>query len=258
MNNKKVSPGYRVLLWLVKTFHCKMKVEGTEHLPQQPAIIVGNHCQMHGPITAEIYFPGPHYTWCAGQMMEAKEVPSYAFQDFWSQKPRWTHWFYRILAYLITPLSVCMFNNAHTIAVYHDARVIGTFRATVRRLCEGNHVIIFPEHDVKHNHIVYDFQDKFIEVARLYHKKTGKCLQFVPMYTAPNLKKAFLDTPVTFDPAQPIEEERRRICDAMMEAITKMACALPQHTVVPYRNIPKKDYPSNLAFQEEDHAKTRR
>lgn len=31
-----------------------------------------------------------------------------------------------------------------------------------------------------------------------------------------------------------------------MDEITAVAEALPEHTVVPYRNIPKKDYPSNI------------
>ena len=35
--------------------------------------------------------------------------------------------------------------------------------------------------------------------------------------------------------------------------ITEIAEALPEHTVVPYRNIPKKYYPSNIP-KEDTHA----
>ena len=38
-----------------------------------------------------------------------------------------------------------------------------------------------------------------------------------------------------------------------MNEITDIACNLPEHTVVPYRNIPKKYYPSNIP-KEEDNA----
>jgi len=106
-------------------------------------------------------------------------------------------------------------------------------------------VVIFPEHDVKYNHIVYDFQDKFIDIAKLYYKKTGKELSFVPMYIAPKLKKLFLGKPVPFNAAEPMDAERSRICNYLMDEITAIAEALPEHTVVPYRNIPKKEYPSN-------------
>jgi len=245
MTSDKISPVYKFIKAMVKLFYPRIEVEGLDNLPSEPCIFVGNHTQMNGPITAELYMPVDRYTWCAGEMMNAKEVPEYAFRDFWSQKPRWTHWFYRILAYIITPLAVCIFNNAQCIGVYHDTRILSTFRETTNRLQQGASVVIFPEHDVHHNHIVYEFLDRFIDVAKMYYKKSGKRLKFVPMYLAPKLKKLYLCAPVEFDPEAPIEEERQRICDYLMDTITKTAESLPLHTVIPYRNIPKKYYPKN-------------
>ena len=43
-----------------------------------------------------------------------------------------------------------------------------------------------------------------------------------------------------------MEQERSRICNYLMDEITSIACSLPRHTVVPYPNIPKKDYPCNI------------
>lgn len=246
MSEKKVSPAYRVIKWIIKTCYPKMEVVGAENLPDEPAIIVGNHTQMNGPIACELYTPGKHYIWCAGQMMHLKEVPAYAYQDFWSQKSEYTRWFYKLLSYIIAPLSVCVFNNANTIGVYHDTRIVGTFKNTVARLQEGANVVIFPEHDVKYNHILYEFQDRFIDIAKLYFKRTGKELAFVPLYIAPDLKKMYLGKPIRYSAANPIEEERGRIRDYLMQQITRIAVSLPEHTVVPYRNIPRKDYPSNI------------
>ncbi len=236
---------FAVIKWAVKVCYPKVEAEGLENLPEEPVIIVGNHCQMNGPIVGELYVPGEPFIWCAGEMMKWKDVPEYAFRDFWSQKPKWTHPFYRILSYIIAPFSVCVFNNARTIGVYHDARILSTFKNTVKMLQEGKSVVIFPEHDVKHNHIVYDFQDKFIDIAKLYYKKTGKELLFVPMYIAPKLKKLCFGKPVRFCAAEQMDTQRSRICRHLMEEITATAEALPEHTVVPYRNIPKKDYPTN-------------
>ena len=253
MKERKDALLYKGIKAAVRFFYPKLEVVGAENLPEEPCIIVGNHTQMHGPIAAELYCPGKHYTWCAGQMMHLADVPEYAFQDFWSQKPRWTHPGYKLLSYIIAPLSVCVFNNANTIGVYHDSRIVGTFKNTVRRLQEGNRIVIFPEHDVKYNHIVYDFQDRFIDVAKLYHRKTGKQLCFVPMYIAPKLKQMHIGTPIRFDPDAPMDSERDRICQYLMDAITDIALSLPAHTVIPYRNIPKKLYPSNIP-KEENHA----
>lgn len=246
MNERKVSPVYKVIKWLVKVFYPKIEVVGVDNLPDEPVMVVGNHTQMNGPIACELYFPGNRYTWCAGEMMHLKDVPAYAYKDFWSNKPKYIRWFYKLLSYIIAPLSVCVFNNAQTIGVYHDARIISTFKQTVQRLQEGSSVVIFPEHDVPHNHIICQFQDKFIDIAKLYYKRTKKELAFVPLYIAPTLKKMYLGKPIRFCAANPMEEERARICEYLMKEITEIAVSLPEHIVVPYNNVPKKDYPSNI------------
>lgn len=256
MAEKKTSLPYRVIKSLVRLFYPKIEVVGTEKLPDEPVIVVGNHTQMNGPIACELYFPGKRYIWCAGQMMHWKEVPAYAFEDFWSHKPKRSRWLYRILSYIITPFSVCVFNNAHTIPVYRDARLVTTFRRSMAKLEEGASMVIFPEHDVPYNNILCEFQDRFIDLARLYYKKTGTELAFVPLYIAPKLKKMYLGEPIRFRANEPIKSERERICSYLMEEITEMARALPEHTVVPYRNIPKRDYPSNIPDEARSNEKT--
>lgn len=241
---------FRAIRWIIWLFYPKVTVNGLENLPKEPCVVVGNHTQMNGPICAELYFPGKRRTWCAYQMMYLKEVPEYAFQDFWSGKPKWTHGFYRLLSYIIAPLSACVFTNAHTIPVFRDNRLISTFKQTVSALQDGANVIIFPECYEPHNHIVYQFQDKFIDVARLYYNRTGTELSFVPVYIAPALKKMYLGKPVKFDAQAPKDEERHRICEYLMDEITDIAVHLPRHRVVPYPNVAKSAYPVNK--QEEN------
>lgn len=236
---------YRIIRWLIWLFYPKTTIEGLENLPDEPSIIVCNHAKMNGPIICEIYLPGDHDTWCAGQMMHLKEVPAYAFEDFWRDKPGYIRWFYKLLSYIIAPLSVCVFNNARTIGVYHDARIMSTFRRTVERLSEGAHVVIMPEGRNAHNRIVNDFQEGFIDVARIYKKRTGKDLNFVPMYVAPVLKKAFIGKPTLLESGKPWNEEKRRVKDYLMSEITVIAQSLPEHRVTPYTNMPKKNYPKN-------------
>ena len=236
---------YKFLSVFVKMAVPRYQTVGADKLSEEPVIIVANHSHMYGPIACEFYLPCDRYTWCAGQMMHLKEVPAYAFQDFWSYKPKYIQWFYKILSYLIAPIAVCIFNNAQTIGVYKDARIISTFKNTVNRLAEGASVVVFPEHYEPYNHILNDFQDKFIDIARLYYKKTGKALTFVPMYIAPKLKTMYLGDPVRFDPQAPMDEQRQKICSYLKESITDMAVKLPVHTVVPYVNVPAKEYPKN-------------
>jgi len=156
---------------------------------------------------------------------------------------------YRLLSHVITPLAVLIFNNAHTIPVYHDTRLITTYRESIALLKQGASMVIFPECYDEHNNIVHGFQDKFIDLARFYHKKTGTELSFVPLYVAPKLKTLFFGKPIRFHADQPITDERTRICNALMDAITEIAVSQPEHTVVPYPNVPKSQYPKNIPLE---------
>lgn len=250
MKKKQTTVPFQIIKSLVRLFYGKLEVIGLENLPEKDAVLVANHSQMNGPIAGELFLPENCYIWCAGQMMNRKEVAEYAFTDFWSQKPRWVQPFYRVLSHLITPLAVCLFNNARTIAVYRDMRIMSTFKETIKKLQEGANILIFPEKDEKNNNILYRFQENFVDVAKLYYKKTGIALTFVPMYIAPRLRKMYIGKGILFDGNAPIEEERKRISEWSSKEITKIARKLPRHIVVPYRNIPKKYYLTNQDVTE--------
>ena len=241
---------YRAARGLVKLFYPRPEIVGAERLPEGGCVIVGNHAQMNGPIVAEVFLPGERSVWCAEEMMAFRKVPDYAYRDFWSQKPVAVRWLYRLFSYAIAPLSVCIFNNALCIPVYRDSRVLSTFRETLQRLDEGARVVIFPERDPPHNHILYTFQDRFIDLGRYYARRTGKKLAFVPMYVCPALRKTFLGDPIEYDPSAPPDAERARVCAALADAVTALAEAQPRHRVVPYRNLPKRQYPMSLPEEE--------
>ena len=247
---------YRCIRRIVWLFSPKYRLVGVENLPEGACVIAGNHCQMYGPIATELYTPGPHKTWCIGEMMHKEEVADYAYQDFWSGKPRYIRWFFRLFSHMITPLAVLIFNQADTIPVYHDARGVTTFKETVKCLCNDEKVAIFPECYDEHNNIVHEFQEGFVDVAKLYWRKTKQELSFVPMYIAPNLNEIHFGKPVQYDASRPVGEERARIAGELMDTITEMAVALPEHVVVPYPNIPRREYPKNLPLEVYTNEKT--
>jgi len=242
IDTKKKPLFFKITRFIVRIFYRKREFKGVENIPSEPSLIIGNHAQAHGPLSCELFFPTKKYIWCIGEMMNVKEVPSYAYKDFWSHKPKWIRWLFKIISYIIAPL-VYFLKKADTIAVYKDARIVQTFKETVDKLAEGANVVIFPECPTEFNNIVNEFQDKFVDVARLYYKKYNKEISFVPMYNSPQLKTIVFGKPIKFDASKEIEEQRKVICDYLKEEITRMAKELPAHTVVPYLNIKKKDYP---------------
>ena len=242
---KKKGLFFRFLEKFIKLIYGKKKLLGTENIPQNSCVIVGNHAQVHGPLVAQLHYVRKKYIWLIGQMLSAKEIPSYAMQDFWPYKPKSTRWIYKIIAYLIAPLFAYVHRNADGIGVYKDARIISTFKQSVVGLNEGADIIIFPECHTPYNNIVNEFQDNFVDLARLYYKNTGKELVFVPMYNAPKIKTVVFGKPIKYDSSKAPKGQRKVICDYLKEEITNLAKGLPEHIVVPYANIKKKDYPKS-------------
>ena len=240
---RKVKKGFLFIKKTIEFFYFKSEFIDVENIPDEASLIIGNHAQLHSPITTELHFPKKRYTWCIGQMMNKKEVPDYAYKDFWSLKPKWCKWFYKLLAHIIAPISEYVFTNADTIGVFHDSRLFTTFKQTVQKLNEGYNVIIFPECPTLHNEIINEFLDKFVDVAVLYYKKYGKCVNFVPMYNAPKIKKVIFGKPIQYNPNIDINEQRTMVCNYLKEEITRIAKSLPVHKVVPYNNIKKRNYP---------------
>ena len=222
-----------------------MKVTGADRLPSEPSLIISNHAQMNGPIAAELYFPGRRYAWCIGHMMHLREVPGYAYQDFWSHKPKAIRWFYRLLSYAIAPLCVSVLKHAHCIGVYKDNRLLSTMRESLKRMKAGDNIVIFPEEDIPHNDIVWEFQEGFVNLASLYVRQTRQPVEFVPMYIAPALRKAFIGEPTRYSSEAESMGEKQRVKEYLMSEITNIAVSLPRHHVTPYSNMPKKNYPYN-------------
>ena len=242
---EKPSFAYRIVKRIVRFVYRKYGVRGAENLPGEPCVIVANHCQLHGPLAYEFYTPVKRATWCAAEMMEWKEIPSYAYGDFWPLKKKWQRPFYKLASYLIAPLAMLLFNNAETIPVYRDRRIVKTLKLSSERMEAGDCVVIFPEYAKEDNGILCDLRDGFVDVARTYYKRTGKAVCFVPSYLSPKLKLMTFGEPVRWDPEADTAAERARIKSEMRERITALAKALPPHTVVPYINVPKREYPKS-------------
>lgn len=237
----KKKPGfYKFLRFSISLFFKKREFIGTENIPKEASIIVGNHSQLYGPLTSEMYFPTKKYTWCISNVMEKEAAQKYIYTDFWSKKSIITRPLFKLLSYIVVPLSVYIFNRADTIPVYKDARILKTYKITMEALEEEANVVIFPESCVEYNDIINEFQDKFIDVARLYYKKTGKELSFVPMYNAVRLKKVVFGKPIKYDPNIEMDIQREMICKYLKEEITRLAKELPRHKVVPYANIKRR------------------
>ena len=240
---KKKSLFFKAVYLTAKLRVGKYKFVGLENIPDEPSLIISNHSQTYGPVVSQTRFPFTVYTWCTGEMLDKKEIPDYAMKDFWANCSKFKRGACLVFIKMISPMVAHVFNGLNAVGVYKDARIMVTFKHTVELLKQGEHVIIFPEKHSHYNNVINDFQDKFIDVARLYYKSTGKAVKFVPTYIAPRLKTVVFGKPISYSADTDVNVVREEISNYLKEEITNLALELPSHKVVPYENLPKKQYP---------------
>jgi len=234
---KKNTPFYRFCAWIVKIIYGKSVVEGLDNLPDEACVIVANHSQLHSPLTFELFFKVKRAIWCDGKMMDKKEVPQYAEDNFWPKASDKKKKQRRFWIKIIAPFVAYIFTRAHTLPVYRDARLMKTFRFSEESLLRGENLIIFPENEITdpENPILDFFNLHFVDIAKIYHKKYGKILTFVPVYNCVEQKKVVVGKDhVKYDPDIPMEEQRKLLCEKLRSEITKIAQSLPRHKVVPF------------------------
>lgn len=233
---------FRICRFFVKLFTKKYKFEFREEMKKEGCIIVSNHAQAGGPLSYYLYYgkERSRRIWCIGEVINKKEFPDYAMKDFWPNKK--SKRFYRFISKLIAPIMQYAFTHANVIPVYKDSRYLTTAKKTVQTMGEGYDIVIFPEEHKPFNEIVYEFQQNFVSVAKLYCAKYKKPVYFYPSYVCPSLKKVVIGKPIEYNPDSNFEEEKVRICEYLKKEITEIAYSLPKHTVIPYENIKKKNY----------------
>lgn len=242
MRNFKNKPiFFRVFMRFINIFYHKRTYTGVENI-KSPTVFITNHSQIHAPLTHTLFFPTDAFFWCISDMTEFKKLPSHALNGFWPDKPKSTRWLYKIVAHLLAPLS-WFFKRANTIPVYHDSRVIDTYKITLEKIRQGHDVIICPENWTGFDGITNDFHDKFVDIARMYYKEYGKIVTFTPMYTCPALKTNVIGAPIAYNPDTNIRQERQRIVEYIKSTINKMAKELPPHIVVPFSNVGEEKQP---------------
>lgn len=236
---------FRLVRSGVRLVYGKTKIIAKEKPPEQQAIFVANHSQIHGPLVGELFMPQNCYLWCAGEVMNKKEFSDYAMKVFWPAPSPKMKGVCQGASKLLAPLAACLFTNARTVEVRRDYRIKNTFRESIGLLEQGRNLLIFPENDTPNNAILNDFHEHFVDLARHYYKKTGVRLRFVPVYNAPDLKCTVIGKATVFDPDAPLEQERKRIVEYLSREITLRAKELPPHKVVPFKPTPKDQMPLN-------------
>lgn len=227
--------GIRVLMFLVRLFIYN-RVEGRENVQMDDSVshvFICNHGEIYGPIVANLYIPFPMRPWVMSEMVNREETTDYVYEGTFKRQK----WLPEKLRYpaarLITPIIHWGMESVGSIPVYRNkpTELLRTFRATVNAMEAGDNILIFPENpfDDKQNTGSYvregvgEFFTGFTAIAPLYYKRTGKKCVFVPVYADKKRRTLTFGVPTAFDPDNPSDTERERLCGTLRGEMLRMA-----------------------------------
>lgn len=225
---------YKMMRLVARLLHPCKQVSFAHDPLDEPAVFVSNHSGISGPCMTTLYFPRPHKTWTISYAIDGEHTASYAFHDVFCGRSRKHPGFYRFLSRLMRHGLPPLLIYSDTIPVYHDRRVMQTFKQSVAALSNGEDLVIFGESPEPYSPYINRQQDGFVDLGKLYYRRTGKRLSFYPMYVCKKTRTISVGEPVAYDPDLDSQEQREKIGAYLCKEIDALGRAMPAHTPIPF------------------------
>ena len=216
-------PFYLFCRFCWRVTHKKHPIYGLENITQQPAVFVGRHQDMYGPVEMMAWIPMEFRVWTLYRLMDARECYRHFVSYTYTVRRGYHPLVARVWSAIIAPLVAAFTKSMGGIAVYRGRKeIIDTFRQSVKALQRGESILIMPERDYTDNGSdAGDMYNGFIHLAQLYFRATGKALYFYPVYPSMQDSAIYIEKPVVFEPSQPFHAERDRVVEALKKELSR-------------------------------------
>lgn len=208
-----VVPGryFRFVRWLLKLLMPLKTVQPISELPGQPCVILCRHRNMRGPFYGIVRWGGEKVrTWIYHPFFSKDALYEQLYGYTLTKRLHYPDLLARFCAWFMSLIVPPLIHSLGGIPVYrNDGRIRETFRLSLEQLEQGHNILIFPDIDYTSNEDVGEVYDGFFMLERMYHKKTGKHLPFVPALLDTSKKALTFGRPVCFgDESFATEKER--------------------------------------------------
>lgn len=222
--SNKYRPWFGFALWLVRLFTKKRKVEG--ELVNEPCMYLCRHRDEDGVIGAFTSLKTVLRPWALQTFLKYKKSIRH-FRDYTlTEKAKMPKWIATVLAPFCGFGVTSLAKSARAIPVYRGAdgamKSIGTIKASVRALEEGDKLLVFPDVDYASEDDcgVGELYKGFILVDKLYFKRNAQHVKFVPVYISKD--KVVIHSPLEFKEGQEETVYRKIVAGIYNESIDEM------------------------------------
>ena len=213
-----LSKSYKFWHLCAKIFSKRYKVC---HLSEkvEPAVYLVHHQDLRGPVMSVIWYDTRVHPWVLSVFLNRKTCYR-QFCDYYFQKrvglPK------TIAAVLSFPLScfvTWLMHLIQAIPVFRGSKeIIKTFRQSMNALMKNDSILICPDIDYtnKGSHIGEIYRG-FFNLEKVYLKKTGRHLAFVPLYISKKLRCIYSGKAIRFETGEDYEKEKSKVYDRLKQ-----------------------------------------
>ncbi|NLG25938.1 MAG: glycerol acyltransferase, partial [Clostridiales bacterium] len=191
----------------------------------QPAVYVCRHHNVKGPILSLAYLPIAVRPWVYHVFMQRASCYRHCADYTFSKRFGWHRASARAVAWVIAPAFARLLRSAGGIPVHRgSAHLMGTFRLSADALARGESLLVFP--DVDYTSQVGDtgaLYEGFLLLDRMYHKRTGGHIAFVPLHISDARRALYLGEPARFDDGVPYDVGRARVLEALKGEMNRLS-----------------------------------
>lgn len=114
-----------------------------------------------------------------------------------------------------------LFKSAKGIKTFRNsAKAIITVKTTTEYLLLGESVIVFPDVDYKSTlSTVGEIYEGFLTVEKIYYKKTGKHVNFIPLAVDEKTRKITEGEPINFSGETTFSNEKPKVVEKLKKCI---------------------------------------
>ncbi|MBQ8374962.1 MAG: hypothetical protein IJX98_05255 [Clostridia bacterium] len=215
---KKYNAWIGFALFCVRRCTKKRKVEG--ELPQAPCVYLCRHRDNDGVIGAFTSLRTVLRPWVLHTFTDYQTAKKHLQEYTFSKRLGYGKLFCKLASPIVARVLTSLSKSARAIPVYRGEtgmRSITTLKRTVEALQAGDNILIFPDVDYanENDQAGGEVYQGFVAVDRLYYKKCGKRVQFVPVYMTK--EKTVVHEPIEFT-GENDAETLKKIVDGIYKA----------------------------------------
>ena len=215
----------RSLLRLITPQFTIKDQRSAEEQAETAIVYVSHHQNLFGPISVLVWYPTFLRTWIYSVFLEFDRCYDQYVDFTLTERLGWSKGLAKIVAWPLAMFAVTLTKSARGIPVYRKSRdVMQTMKKSVEALENNQSILLFPNVDYDDDSPeVKEIYEGFLYIEKYYYQKTGKHVQFVPMYSDKKAKEIRIGTPIQFTGEGLFKDKRKQIAKQIQEELNYLS-----------------------------------